>query len=97
MFFHLNSVGKIAWVSFFKEKEEQIGAQFTSASQISYMPLKTSHWCSEMTGTKYITEDKSVEDNQIFLLIHVILPSAEILLVILFFFFIRKWQGESNV
>lgn len=41
-----------------------------------------------MTGTKYITEDKSVEDNQIFLLIHVILPSVVILLVILFFFFI---------
>lgn len=61
MFFHLTSVGKIAWLRFLKDKEEQIGVQFISASQIPHVPLKASHWCSEVTGTKYIVKDKSVE------------------------------------
>lgn len=62
MFFHLTSVGRIVRLRFLKDKEEQIDVQFISASQIPHMPLKAFHWCSEVTGTKYIMKDKSVED-----------------------------------
>lgn len=61
MFFHLNSVGKIVRVRFFKD-EEQIGAQFMSASWILQLPQIASHWCFEMTDAKYIMKDKSVGD-----------------------------------